>query len=345
MTIRRHLPSLPVETTGVATWQDPQWRTDALDWAVDVLERRGCALTAPVEQPHVRPWSTAFRLPTDAGVFWLKSVGPGSAHEPPLAAALAEWVPGQVLTPVAVEPGRRLLLLPDGGPTLRETRMQGLSEAWEALLGNYARLQIALTTHAQELVELGVPDGRPDRMPDLAADLLADDEALLAGRPDGIDPEARERIVAALPDYADACRRLAEGPVPASLQHDDLHDANVFIDANSHRFFDWGDASVAHPFLSLLVPLGAAARAMGVPGGHPVLLRLRDAYLWPWREHADAATLRELCEVALSVGPLMRAVSWRRILDGVHPGERGEWAGSVPGWTAEVLEPGPLDPR
>ena len=334
-----------METTGVATWQDPQWRTDALDWAVDALDRHGATLTAPVVQPHVRPWSTALRLPTDGGVFWLKAVGPGSAQEPPLTMALADWAPRWVLEPVAVEPGRRLLLLPDGGPTLRETGAQGLSEAWEALLGNYARLQIALADHVGQMVGLGVPDHRPGRMPDLATDLLADDEALLTGRAGGLDPATRERLAAAMPDYAAACHRLAGGPIPASLQHDDLHDANVFLSANSHRFFDWGDGSVAHPFLSLLVPLRAAAGAMGVPGGHPVLLRLRDAYLWPWREHADAWTLQEQCDLALRVAPLQRALSWRRILAGVHPAERAEWAESVPGWTAEQLEPGPLDPR
>jgi hypothetical protein len=36
------------------------------------------------------------------------------------------------------------------------------------------------------------------------------------------------------------------------------------------------------------------------------------------------------------------AVAWRRILRGVHPWERAEWADSVPGWTAEHLEPGTL---
>jgi hypothetical protein len=39
---------------------------------------------------------------------------------------------------------------------------------------------------------------------------------------------------------------------------------------------------------------------------------------------------------------LQRALSWRRILRGVHPGERAQWQDSVPGWTAEHLERGTL---
>jgi hypothetical protein len=130
--------------------------------------------------------------------------------------------------------------------------------------------------------------------------------------------------------------------VPATLQHDDLQDANVFVADGRHRFFDRGDACVSHPFLSLLVALRMAAGALDVPAGDPVLRRLRDVYLEPWGSYGSPQRLREQCDLALRVAPLARALTWRRILRGVHPGERAEWAGSVPGWTAEYLEPGPL---
>ncbi|MCW2532861.1 MAG: Phosphotransferase enzyme family protein [Blastococcus sp.] len=73
----------------------------------------------------------------------------------------------------------------------------------------------------------------------------------------------------------------------------------------------------------------------GFPNGS-----LRDAYLDVWREHGSLPTLREQCDLALTVGPLQRALTWRRILRGVHPAERPEWQDSVRGWTAECLEPG-----
>jgi len=142
--------------------------------------------------------------------------------------------------------------------------------------------------------------------------------------------------------FATVCRRLADFGVPATLQHDDLHDANVFVGDGRHRFFDWGDAVVSHPFVSLLVPLRMARQALDVPSGHPVLLRLRDSYLDVWRDHGTWQELTEQCDLALRIGPLQRALTWRRILRGVHPDERAEWAGSVPGWTAEHLAPGTL---
>jgi hypothetical protein len=328
--------------TGAATWRDPGWRDGALAWATERLAEHGREPSGRPDQGHVRPWSTVIRIPLDDGDVWLKSVGTGSAQEPVLAEALGRWVPDRVLVPLAVDPERRLVLLPDGGPTLRATGGGRMVEAWEAMLAGYARLQIDLIEHAEDMVALGVPDNRPERLPALVADLLSDDDAMLAGRPDGIEPDLRTRLLEGLGDYAELCRALAAGPVPATLQHDDLHDANVFVVGNRHRFFDWGDASVSHPFLSLTVPLRMATRALDLPPGHPVLLRLRDAYLQPWRSHAEMPVLCALVDLALQVTPLQRALTWHRILLGIHPDERAEWQASVPGWAAETAEPGPL---
>lgn len=327
-------------TTGLTTWRDPAWRDGALAWAGEQLARAGLAVAGDPEQPHVRIWSTAFRLPlAGGGTAWLKAPGAGSAHEPALTEALGCRVPDHVLVPLAAEPGRRLLLLPDGGPRLRE---HGSDVAtWAALLQSYAALQLALVPHAGELLARGVPDLRPERLPELVADLLADDEAQCAGRAGGLDPGVRARVTAGLPAYAEACAGLAAG-VPVTVQHDDLHDGNVFVSGGRYRFFDWGDASVAHPFLSLLVALVSAARVLGLPTGSPALRRLRDAYLEPWAGHGTPRELRRQCDLALHVAPLARALTWRRILRGVHPAERGEWQLSVPDWTAEHLAPGPL---
>ena len=309
------------ELTGAATWRDPAWREPALAWARDRLAERGIPVTGQPEQVHVRAWSTAIRIPVDRGAVWLKSVGTGSAQEPVLAEVLGAVVPDRVLVPLAVDRPRRLSLLPDGGTTLRASGGGRRVAAWESMLSDYAELQIAVAFAADELVAAGVPDHRPARLPELVGALLGDVDAVPA-----VPAE----------EYADLCRTVADGPVPvASVQHDDLHDANVFVDGGRHRFFDWGDASVSHPFLSLLIPLRMAARALEVRDDHQVLRRLRNAYLTPWAAFAEAEVLRELCDVALRVTPLQRALTWHRILLGVHPAERAEWQASVPGWAAE----------
>jgi hypothetical protein len=329
-------------TTGAATWTDPVWRAGALAWAADRLAEQGVSLDGEPEQPHVRAWSTVFRLPVAGGVRWLKSVGAGSAQEPALVAALGEWVPGHVLAPQAVDRDRRLMLLPDGGTTLRAAGGSSSVAAWEAMLRDYAQLQVELAPRAGELLGLGVPDLRPEQLPGLVGELLGDTEALLLDRPGGLARGVHEQLIAGLGPFDELCRALAESGIPATVQHDDLHDANVFVTDGRHRFFDWGDASVAHPFLSLLVPLRVAAATLARSPGDAVLRRLRDAYLEPWTSVDGPAALRAQADIALRVGPMSRALTWLRILRGVHPIERTEWQDAVPGWTAEYLEPGSL---
>ena len=74
-------------------WVDPAWRVEADSWAEARLEELGLERTGAIEQPHVRPWSTVLRIPTDAGDVWFKANMPGLEHEARLAgmrAALAD---------------------------------------------------------------------------------------------------------------------------------------------------------------------------------------------------------------------------------------------------------------
>jgi hypothetical protein len=225
--------------------------------------------------------------------------------------------------------------------------------AWNAMLADYARLQIDLMPHAGDMLALGVPDGRPATLPARVSELLRNDDEMLLDQPEGLTTAARDQVLDDLGSYAGSCRRLAEWAVPSSLQHDDLHDdlhhdlrdGNVFAGADGYRFFDWGDATVSHPFLSLLVGPRLAARALEVPAGDPVPVRLRDPGLEPWSAFGSAAELRELCGLALRVSPPARALSRRRILLGIHSADQAERNDAVPSWMAEYLEPGSPAPR
>ena len=84
----------------------------------------------------------------------------------------------------------------------------------------------------------------------------------------------------------------------------------------------------------------SAGSGLGVAPGDRLLLRLRDAYLEHWSSFGTPGQLQELSRIALRVGPPARALTWRRILLGVHPAERAEWDPYVAGWMAEYLEPG-----
>ena len=317
-------------------WADQHWRDTALDWLTEALARTGRRVTGQVE-PRVRPWSLVWQVPTDAGAVWFKANSPGTRYEAALLAALARLVPGRVLDPIAVDADRGWVLLPPGGTTLREVA-GGDSDLtrWERVLPEYAELQRVTAADAEELLALGVPDHRPEVLPELFARLLDDRAALLIDKPDGLTTETYDRLRGLLPSYARHCRWLAEGGIAPSIQHDDLHDGNVFVADAGHCFFDWGDASVAHPFGTLLVTLRSVAHTSGRAGNDPALVRLRDAYLEPWTDRFERDTLRRTAQVAAWVTVVSRSLSWRRALAGGEP-TSAEYAAAVPGWLAELL--------
>jgi Phosphotransferase enzyme family len=316
-----------------SNWLDPAWEAQARGWTLGRLGALGVPVTGPVERVRVRPWSVQLRVPTGQGPVWFKANIAGGAYEAALVAAFAGWAPDAVLAPLAVDAGRGWLLTPDGGPTLREASAGAPDlAAWEAMLVAYAELQRRVAGRSAELVALGVPDLRPALVPDRLAALL-DDPAVRADL--GADRHAR--IGALAGEYATWCAELAADGVPATIQHDDLHDGNVLAVDGRYRFFDWADASVAHPFGSLLVALRVAGYLFTVDAQAPQLARLRDAYLEPWTAQADRKSLLRSATLAARVAIVGRALSWQRALDGAETPVADDDRTAVAEWLAELL--------
>jgi hypothetical protein len=289
----------------VRLWSSERWREQAVGWIDRRLADAGLERTGAVEQVRVRPWATVLRAPTAGGAVWMKAAGAATAFEAGLYELLAREAPGDVLAPLAVDAPRGWMLLPDGGPPPDELPA--------GALGQYGRLQRALAPHADALPALGVPDMRPELMP------ARFDEALEAARasapsappagapsPSAAGPAGTLAAVEALrDDVARWCERLAASPVPASLDHNDLHQQNV-LGSGPYRFYDWGDAVVAHAFAALLVPCQVLDGAR--------LDRAREAYLEAFADLAPPGVLAADLEVALRVARIARTLTWERAL-------------------------------
>ena len=322
-------------------WSDPAWLEPTLAWADTGLASIGARRTAWTE-PHSRAWSTVLRLETTEGVFWLKANADGTRHEAGLLATLAELDAPGTPRPVAADASLGLTLMTDGGPTVRESHGGATPlPALEQVLVDYASLQRATAAHVDAFLAIGLDDVRPARMPDLLTELIdqcshAEGEHRLT-----VDDVARLRSV--LPAYVDACAELGASGIAPMLQHDDLHDANVL--ARGPVFIDWGDAVVGHPFSTMLATLNSAAYQHSLDRDDPSLHRLVDAYTEAWTDVADRATLRRLVMLAVRVGPLTRAMGWRRALLGCDDASWAEWGDGVHGWLLELLSPDlPLHP-
>jgi hypothetical protein len=314
-------------------WADPDWQRAALAWAQREL---GGSRVRAWSQPHLRPWSTVLALDTDAGRWWLKAPGDGARFELGLLELFAELDVPAAPHPAAVDHELGLALLRDGGPTMRAAHGgKAPPHVVADYLHHYAGIQRALEPQIDRLLATGCADLRPARMP---ATYLATIDRLAAERPPGrLDIADAERLRAVAPAYAEACAELAASGIPATLNHDDLHDNNVL--ATGPVVIDWGDACVGHPFGTMLATLNSVRAHHGLDAGDPVFWGIVDAYTEAWTDLADRPTLRRQVQLCQRVGPLTRSLSYRQAVTGVDEAAWQEDADAMPGWLLEVLEP------
>jgi Ser/Thr protein kinase RdoA (MazF antagonist) len=201
----------------------------------------------------------------------------------------------------------------DGGLRLREIveRERSLSR-WLELLPRYARLQIDLAGHADEFVALGAPDRR-------LAVLASQYEQLLDDRVEGLPEDELRRLRALTAQVREMCDRLASYGLPETIQHDDLHDGQVFVRDGRYLFFDWGDACVSHAFFTMAVTLeGQLAWGLDDVEGSEDIGPYRDAYLEPFGAYATRPELEAAHTIALRLGWLCRALNVHRLALGLE---------------------------
>ncbi|AKU17063.1 phosphotransferase [Luteipulveratus mongoliensis] len=310
-------------------WSSPSWRAEATAWIDQALASRGIRRTGEVEQTRVRAWSTQLRLQIDHGIAWMKACSPTGADEAAVYDVLGARTPELVLTPWATDAARGWLLLPDGGPTLRDVATSStMLDQWAVVLHRYARLQRRAVDSEHDLLAAGLVRLTPE-------DLVRQ----WRRRSTPGDP-----LSGAEPVLQEAARVLQEGPVPLSLQHDDVHTNNVFCagssveEAEAATFFDWGDSYIGHPFMSLLIALRGPRYHFDITMNDRERQRLIDAYLEPWTELAPLTELRRLVAPAVLLGRVGRVLGWERSMSGATDEEWAEWRAHPEHWLSEVTE-------
>jgi hypothetical protein len=279
-------------------WHDPAWLAEAHAWIAGEL---GDAISGPIEQPHVRAWSTVLRVPTGDGPVWFKANMPALSREAAIVSVLVARRRDLVPVLLAADLERGWMLQADGGTRLRESGL--VPGCWAEVLPLYSELQLDVAASAGELLAAGAPDRRLALLPALYADLVADES---------------DELRALTPRVAELCEELDALGLPETVQHDDLHDGQVFVLDGRYRFFDWAEACVAHPFFTMTVTLQDEVE------------QFRDAYLEPWTRLAPRAELEAAFPTALILGGICRALTWRAVIDAMPPPYGAEWANVVP---------------
>lgn len=288
-------------------WTDPEWLAGVHAWVDEQTDALGLERAGDFEQPHVRPWSTVLKVPTTSGPVWFKANHGPLRHEAALVTLLAERVPDRVEPLLAADLDRGWMLMRDAGTRMRELVVAEASlERWHPVLDSVARISVAMEDDVDALLAIGVPDVRLATLPASYAALME-------------EIDAAPRFRAATGWVAELCEQLAVYSITESLQHDDLHDGQVFVRDGRHWVVDWGDACVSHPFFALAVALeGQIAWGLDDVENSVDTGPFRDTFLAPYAaaypnlSHAD---LVEAARLATRLGWAARAVNGHLSVD------------------------------
>jgi hypothetical protein len=242
------------------------------------------------------------------GCVWFKACAPVQAFEPRLTAALATRWPDQLPRLLGWDEPRAWLLLDDAGVIARD--LGNPPELWLHALPSYAELQRGESRRAADHLAHGVPDLRTATLPSRYPELLSRDLP--------VDQEGRDQLRRFEATFDRWCAELADAGIPDSIQHDDLHHGNLYLDHGKPLILDWGDSSISHPFASLVVTFRFLERFNGLDPADPWFARLRDAYLEPW----GGACHRDVFGLAMRVGRFAHAIAWIRQRDAMDAAAR-----------------------
>jgi hypothetical protein len=306
---------------------------EAHDWTRETCRSLGITIAGPIEQIHLQPWSSVFRVPTTRDAVYVKCCGPTQAHEPHLTALLHHEFPGLVTEVLALHPTQPWMLVAEGGKKIRDAYSgDEFLRAWREVLPRYAQMQGDATPHVRKILGFGTPDHRATALVAGFADAVANEPALSADREGHITEDERRALAELSPKLSDALGALAALRIEDTLQHDDLHHGNVLVRDGRAVVFDWGDACVSHPFLTLAVTLRFAASATKHAMEDAEIVALRDAYLEPWSDRASTRELRDAAELGRRIGEVSRTLTFyavARAYPGVIDSYPGGFAGSL----------------
>jgi len=277
-------------------WQEPDWLAGALAWVDEHLAEAGRPRSGEPDQFHVRPWSTVIKVPTAQGPAYFKANTEELRHEALVTLLLARRVPDRVPPLIADDPELGWMLMDHGGVRLREVIAEERDMSrWVDVIDGAAEIARAMEPDVDQLLAAGVPDFRLAVLPDRYAALV-----------ESIDVEQRFRD--AVPWVREMADELASYGVTETLQHDDLHDGQVFVSGDRQLILDWGDAVISHPFFTLSVTLEGVVQ-WGLDGVEasvdiePLIARYLRRYA------PDRPELSEAVPLALRLGWACRAVN------------------------------------
>ncbi len=320
-----------VEGQWVRRWRSAVWARTVDAWVSERLAEQGRRITGEPVTFRARFWSVTRCYPSAEGLVWFKENNPGCRFEPGLVAAMARLAPDDVIIPLAVDREHGWLLADDQGTTLGHPDVADQSTRCTVVRA-LARLQCVLLGRLTIAEHPGLIMLAPTSAGDRVRVLVGEWAALPAGHPLRPGPDLVIRAGRAA-DLLDRRTASLSDTVPLDLEVNDVYAANIFADRSTGalrpRFFDFGNALWAHPFVSLHGFLDTVEDWNCAPLSSADREALYDTYLTVWRDQLDAdpEVLRADLIITEALVWVHRLVSWNRLIPFADPVElrsRGE---------------------
>ena len=210
---------------------------------------------------------------------------------------------------------------------------------WEPVIARYTELQIGLAEHVDEILALGIPDRRLAMLPALYSQLLTDTAMMKVDQEKGLTANEFHQLQNLTVRFEQICADLTAFGIPESLNHGDFHDGNVLLKNGRTIFFDWGDASITHPFVSLRTFFVSIEISLELDDYvfTPEMSALLDLYLEPFQKFATKSDLGKAYALSKPVASIVSALAWHQGITRMDPSVRGEYVHVVPELLREFL--------
>lgn len=303
----------------------------AIKWIAREAKQRGLSITdTEIRVIHDNPWSRIWHIPTSLEDWYFKETKTENTCEASLASFLAKRIPTLILPVISANLSSGWILMPDGGVRMRELLRADRDIArWEIALSQYAHVQVVLASCIDDLQTMDVPDRRLARLPGLYEDLVAAVEQIELNTDEGLTQAEIDHLRHLSLTTRKLCTELAAFSIPETLHHGDLHDGNIFWRHAQPVFFDWGDASITHPFFSLRTVLVSVEISLNTAPDSPIHSRLRDTYLKGWSSFASPEDLLRAFNLAQVLAPIISALSWYQSIKSLDDVSRREYGRAV----------------
>lgn len=289
-----------------------QIKPHAEQWVAGILNDHKISGHFELTMVREMAWSLVAKVTHNQGVWYFKYLPEYFAHELPITHFMSNLQSPFVGGFIAMDVDQRFLLVEDAGPMLRDRfeteRNEGL---WYDALERYAALQIQLMND-QRVKNLPLPNRSLGRLPELVLPHV--DWAMSLN---GDDPEDRFReidksiLLNAFEHWEARCEALYQFGLVDCLNHGDFHDGNIAY-RDKPVLFDWGDASLSHPFTCMRTVLVSVNNRFELNDDEEKLKPFIEAYLKPWQAYASTDELMDIFQGVRKTWALVTFLSWKR---------------------------------